>query len=224
MTDVSEHLDDGLLVALALGQVTGRDRAVALEHLVACHRCHDAVDSLVAVSDEILLLAPQAEPPPGFESAVLDRFDVAGTASSRRRPTTVRLLVAIAAAVAIIVAAGVVVLGTVARDDEPVMAEAPMVTPSGLEVGSVWSTGSDPAWILVSVPDWRSWDGSYAAPGEYRLLVALDDGSTVELGPVRFHEDTGSWAVTTSVATEHIRSVAVSDSTGRVWCAATFDA
>ncbi len=223
MIDRSGHLDEDQVVALALGELTGRERADALEHLAACRTCRDEVDSLVAVSDEILLLAPDAEPSAGFESTVLDRFVSAAPERRRSRPI-VAILAAVAAAVAIIVAGAVVIGAVVGNDDQPALAEAPLVTPTGLEVGAAWSTGSDPAWILVSVPGWAAWDESTAAPDEYRLRVELDDGSTSELGPVEFHDDTGSWAMTTSLATEHVRSVAVIDATGRVWCAATFDA
>jgi hypothetical protein len=223
VTDRVEHLDDGRVVALALGELTGRERADALQHLVACRTCRDDVDSLVAVSDEVLLLAPQAEPSAGFESAVLDRFEFAEPERSRAR-SRVSIVAAVAAVIAFVVA-GAVVVGVVAgREEGPALAEAPMITPTGLEVGRAWSTGSDPAWILVSVPSWNVWDESAGSPGEYWVRVELDDGSTTELGPVEFHGDTGSWAMTTSLATEDIRSVAVVDSTGRVWCAASFEA
>ena len=219
MTDAVEHLDDARATALAVGELTGRERAEALEHLLVCRACRDEVDSLVDVSEEILLLAPEAEPPAGFESAVLERFEFVERAAAPRR----RWLAGVAAAVVAGLVAGAVVIGVLAaHDDGPALAESPMVTPSGLEVGSAWSAGSDPSWILVSVPGWAAWDASITEPGEYRLRVELDDGTSAEFGPVTFHDDTGSWATTTSLDTGHIRSVAVVDATGHVWCEAVF--
>ncbi len=223
MTDRSDHLDDSQVVALAVGELTGRERASALEHLLACRTCRDEVDSLVAVSEELLLLAPEAEPAAGFESAVLGTLDLpSSTRSATRRSRTV--LGAVAAAVAILVAG--VALGALAtaRHAAPALAEAPMVTPTGLDVGSAWSTGSDPGWILVSVPGWAVWEDPATEPGAYELRVELADGSRVDFGPVTFRDDTGSWATTTTLEPDEIRSIAVVDETGHVWCSATFDA
>src|SRR3954470_14175345 len=89
---------------LALGITDGEERAQALRHLAECAECRKAVDELSAVTDELLTLAPTQQPPPGFESRVLERL-----APARPRPRTRRLLVPIAAAAAsAAVAAGVI--------------------------------------------------------------------------------------------------------------------
>jgi Putative zinc-finger len=51
---------------LALGIAEGEERAAALRHLSGCARCRQLVSELSAVGDELLLLAPAREPPPGF--------------------------------------------------------------------------------------------------------------------------------------------------------------
>jgi len=66
-----------LAAELALGTVSGAERAAAIEHLAGCAACRDLVDSLARVADSMLLLAPEVEPPPGFESKVLARMGVA---------------------------------------------------------------------------------------------------------------------------------------------------
>ena len=65
------HLDDDMAVELALGLATGRERAGSLAHLAECSGCRGRVDGLRETGDGLLLLAPPAEPPAGFEQAVL---------------------------------------------------------------------------------------------------------------------------------------------------------
>jgi len=60
---------------LALGLLPGAERARLLAHLAGCPSCDALVAELADVADSLLLLAPGADPPPGFESAVLARID-----------------------------------------------------------------------------------------------------------------------------------------------------
>jgi hypothetical protein len=59
---------------LALGSLSGDERAALLDHLTACPSCEALVMDLAGVVDTLLLLTPEADPPPGFESAVLSRI------------------------------------------------------------------------------------------------------------------------------------------------------
>jgi hypothetical protein len=59
---------------LALGVLTGRERADAIEHLDRCETCREDVRKLMATGDELLGLLPLAEPPAGFETRVLGRL------------------------------------------------------------------------------------------------------------------------------------------------------
>ncbi len=74
---------------LALGALTGRERAEALAHLDRCAACQEHVRQLTVTGQELLRLLPPEEPPPGFETRVLERlgFDApgAGPTSGRRR-------------------------------------------------------------------------------------------------------------------------------------------
>jgi anti-sigma-K factor RskA len=67
---------------LALGVLTGRERARALAHLDGCEPCREQVRELSMVGDELLALLPSAEPPAGFESRVLDRLGLTPAAQS----------------------------------------------------------------------------------------------------------------------------------------------
>jgi hypothetical protein len=56
---------------VALGLLTGAERAAALGHLEGCADCRAEVAALAGVADEVLLTAPDATPPEGFDHRVL---------------------------------------------------------------------------------------------------------------------------------------------------------
>jgi hypothetical protein len=59
---------------LALGVLTGRERAVAIAHLGTCEVCREDVRQLMATGEQLRELLPAAEPPAGFETRVLERL------------------------------------------------------------------------------------------------------------------------------------------------------
>ena len=59
---------------LALGVLTGRERALAVAHLDNCDACREDVRQLMATGEQLLELVPPAEPPAGFETRVLERL------------------------------------------------------------------------------------------------------------------------------------------------------
>jgi len=91
---------------LALGVLTGRERAMALAHLETCDECREDVRELMETGEQLIELLPPVEPPAGFETRVLARLGLpaaarepsspqaaeqprrpgAGAVSSRRRP------------------------------------------------------------------------------------------------------------------------------------------
>jgi hypothetical protein len=62
---------------LALGVLTGRERAQAIAHLDRCDACREDVRQLMATSEGLLALLPASEPEAGFETRVLDRLGLA---------------------------------------------------------------------------------------------------------------------------------------------------
>jgi hypothetical protein len=63
-----------VVAELALGALTGRDRAAALAHLDQCRDCREDVHRLMLVGGLLLELIPPARPPTGFETRVLERL------------------------------------------------------------------------------------------------------------------------------------------------------
>ena len=60
---------------LALGTLGGAERAEVILHVNGCARCQAYVDEFTEVADALPLLAPEAEPSPGFEDRVLAAID-----------------------------------------------------------------------------------------------------------------------------------------------------
>jgi hypothetical protein len=70
---------------LALGVLTGRERAMAIAHLDDCDACREDVRQLMATGGQLLELLPTAEPPAGFETRVLERIGLAAPAQEEAR-------------------------------------------------------------------------------------------------------------------------------------------
>lgn len=62
---------------LALGVLTGRERADAVAHLETCDTCREAVRQLSMTGEDLAGLLSPAEPPAGFETRVLSRIGIA---------------------------------------------------------------------------------------------------------------------------------------------------
>ena len=59
---------------LALGALTGRERAAALAHLDQCRTCREDVHRLMVVGGLLLELIPPARAPTGFEDRIIKRL------------------------------------------------------------------------------------------------------------------------------------------------------
>jgi Putative zinc-finger len=144
---------------LALGTIEGAERAEALRHLATCAECRRIVDQLSAVADELLAIAPVKEPPPGFESRVIEALQ-----PPRRRPWR-RLLVRLGPPLAA-AAVTAVALVAVYRDDHvtaeryrDTLAQAngryfqagPLRDETGAEAGIVFGYQGAPSWVFVTV-------------------------------------------------------------------------
>ena len=71
---------------LALGIVGGPERAEALQHASECGPCRALVGELAEAADALMLLAPESEPPPGFEERVLGALRAPRWRMRRRGP------------------------------------------------------------------------------------------------------------------------------------------
>jgi len=207
---------------LALGTLEGDERGAVLAHLAGCSACRTEARELAAAADALLVLAPGAEPPAGFESAVLDRIVAERRAVvplPRRRGRIAALVAAAVVLVAGGVATGLAVEGPGGASST--LEQAAMVTPDGRRVGEVWRYGEDDAAVLfVSVPAWAEVDPA-DAPG-YALRLDLAGGDSVDVAEFSLDGEQTSWGASTELPGDDIEAVSVVDDTGRVWCTGTF--
>jgi hypothetical protein len=99
---------------LALGVLTGRERAEAVPQLDRCDACREDVRELAFTGEELLGLLPEVTPPAGFEFRARDQLGNTGHPHRRRRrPAPAHLLVA--AAAALVLATGGGLAGWAAR-------------------------------------------------------------------------------------------------------------
>ena len=93
---------------LALGALTGRERAQAIMHLDGCGTCREHIRRLALTEEDLLGLLPGCGPSAGFEAGVMGRLGFTRR-HRRQRPTRPRWMLAVAAAAvaAVVVTAGV---------------------------------------------------------------------------------------------------------------------
>lgn len=207
-----------LLPEVALGIASGEDRAAALEHLSVCVDCRTILMELSATADDLLQLAPAAEPPPGFETRVLEHIGArTRQPKPRRRPRLLGLVAAAAGAAAITAMALILVYSgdhrlasqyraALQNADGRYFASAHLRTVPGIDAGVVFSYQGAPSWLLYVIR------GPYR--GTYTEQIQTRSGKTISLEPFTF--STTSWAVTTPVAVRDIAAIRlVQRGTGR---------
>jgi anti-sigma-K factor RskA len=218
---------------LALGVLTGRERAEALAHLDQCEACREHVRQLTITGEEMLSLLPSAEPPAGFETRVMDRLGLSASAPPRpaspgkqRTPRrwvpassgARRILAAAAAVIAIAVAAlgGWGLHGTTAPPaSQPALSSATLLAADHDNVGQVFLYNGQPRWMYMSV-DLESGDSTVIC----QLVSA--DGHVTTVGSFRLADGYGAWgspAWTGSGAPVGARLIS---SDGKVLATATF--
>ncbi len=209
---------EGLAAELALGTVSGAERAGALDHLAGCVACRELVADLAQAADRLLLLAPAAEPPPGFESKVLARMGVAVPSRHSHRPRRRRVLAGVAAA-ALVAAMSAVGATWLSGGTAP----APEIrTALASDANGHWTCravvyGDKPTWLVVSLD--RT-DGLSAAFTVDALGVGRD--TPVPVGSFSIDQGHGSLAIPVGLAAEDLRSVRVFDAGGRLRYEMTF--
>jgi hypothetical protein len=159
---------------LAIGIADGQDRDAALRHAVTCPDCRRLVAGLSTVVDDLLLLAPTQEPPPGFAARTVARISPpaarhrwATRPAARHVPAGRRWLPRLAVAASIIAAlavgAGTVYQGTasdrrladsyravLAQGHGSFFAAAPLRGPTGT-AGTLFGYQGSPSWLWATV-------------------------------------------------------------------------
>ena len=157
MTDEDHVTDD--LPELALGLLDGPALAHALNHVDVCERCRYELDELIRTTDGLLAVGPQAEPPAGFETAVLARL-----VARRRRLVATRWLAAAAAALLLVVGGGVALGDRAGDGGGPPSAR---LASGSTTVGWAWVLSGKPARVAVEM----TYSGASGASSPYDVSV-----------------------------------------------------
>ena len=210
---------------LALGILSGQERAAALAHLETCPACQAELAKLAAVADGLVSLAPEIEPPVGFERAVMESLDIPPTPVAR--PATRRWTRRWVAGAAIAGAAafggggwaiGALVTGgpTPAAAPAPAPAEPMLIaslTSAGpgapAPVGRVWAYWGKSSWLFMALDD-------PAVHGAVTCELVRTNGTVVPVGSFALAAGYGWWGVPLKVARGDLSQARIVDSTGQV--------
>jgi len=200
-----------LLPELALGIADGEERARALEHLGGCADCRRELDELSAIADELVALAPEREPPAGFEGRVIERLRVRAAPARPARRGLRRL--SFAAAVLGAAAVTAVAMTASYSSDRHLASQyraalegahgqyfqsARLRAGDGSRAGTVFGYQGSPSWLFYVM------SGRYRS-GLYREQIVARSGRSVTLPPFRLVA--GSWGIATPIPLRDIASV-----------------
>jgi hypothetical protein len=198
---------------LALGALTGRERADALAHLDRCEACRENVRRLMTTGEELFGLLPTCEPPPGFEIGVMARIGLIarspaagrrigrmlhrggnaggqeGSGQTGRGSPATRRILAVAAVTLAVVGAGLGGWGLRFAASPPArspLSSAPLTSASHRAVGKIYVYDGSPGWLYMSV-DLGSGNGTVAC------RVAGADGHVTTVGSFRLAGGYGAW-------------------------------
>lgn len=187
---------------LALGVLTGRERAEALAHIDRCEACREHVRQLTMTGEELLGLLPAAEPQPGFETRVMERLGLAvpaprparrGRRIRGRQPEhggLTRRMLAAAAVVVALVASGLGGWGlhaATAPSASSTLTSATLLSATHQNVGEVFVFNGNPRWMYMSV------DIGAGTSGTVTCQLESADGHVTNIGSFKLTGGYGSW-------------------------------
>ncbi len=230
---------------LALGVLSGRERAEAAAHLDRCADCREYIEQLALVGDGLLSLLPGSEPPAGFENRVARRLTEIQVArdghenarGAALRPTRVRrgVRLRVASAAAVIAlgfgfggwAVGTAIENLAAGPAPPVRTAEGMLranlTAGGTDdrqpVGEIYAHPGPRGWVFMSVD---LADAGTRYSGKVICTLERTDGTTVRLGTFSLRGGYAYWGAPTSVNLSTLAGARLTATDGRVLATAHF--
>lgn len=201
---------DASVAELALEILEARERDVLIAHAATCERCTTELQQMSAAADRLTLLAPEGEPPVGFEQRVTESLAVRQQVRVRR----IRPWMSIAAAL-VLLATGLSIGTFVRRDStgstyatqsvggrQASLRYADLVDSAGAQHGSVSLVAGRELVLTMSV--------AHLDQGRYHCVVHLTDGTAHDVAswPVGA-EGSGIWAVPITNTIDDVRAVSV---------------
>jgi hypothetical protein len=194
---------EALAPELALGTLTGAERADAVGHLAGCADCQQRVSELAPVVDSMLLLAPEDDPSAELETRVLARTvgDRAEEPNGRRRISRRGTVLAacLTAAAAVL---GVCTASLFDRGDRwDSVRTALAVEEGGRSICRAVINEAEPAWLFVSL------DEPDESGADYIVELELEHGGSVRVGRIEVRDGHGVLAVTLDLDDVRARAV-----------------
>jgi hypothetical protein len=210
------------LTELALGILTGRARTATLAHVESCPRCAEELEQLARAADAVVQVAPEVDPPMGFEVRLFNRMGVADVPARRARPPRWALAAA-ATVVALAIGLGIGLSTGSRPGNHPTVADrgpgGPLVSfaalrENGREVGKVYAYGGSTPWMYMTLSD-------SSAHGRVVCEVVTTSGVTRKVGAFSADEGYGAWGAPLPVAPQDVRTAEVVSASGGVIATAT---
>ncbi len=203
----------GELAELALGVLTGRERAEALSHVESCPRCAEELEQLSRVADTVVHVAPEMDPPVGFEVRLFESMGVNDVRPRRPRLRRLRASLWVPVGVAAAVVALGLGLGLSLTSTPPPKVTSANLVEHGVTVGHVDFGGTKP-WMSITLAD-------SPAQGKVDCLIVTDDGVTHWVGSFDARDGYGAWVAPLHVDPATMRSAEVVSPSGTVIATAT---
>ena len=210
------------LAELALGVLTGRERAQVLAHVDSCPRCADELEHLSRVADTVVQRRLRRWSPRWASRCRL--FERMGVTNARPRRRRFRPSRWVPAAVGVAAAALALGLGLslTSSSAPPLTAaahgshqvETAALLENGENVGHVVAVGGHSPWLSMTLAD-------SAVHGTVNCVVVTDNGVTHRVGTFVAHEGYGAWSAPLPVDPADVRTAEVVSPSGTVLATAT---
>jgi anti-sigma factor RsiW len=206
------------LAELALGTLAGRERIATLGHVESCALCANELEHLSRASDAILHMAPDMEPPLGFEVRVCGRME--NVAAQAPRHALQRWLLAGAAAlVALALGVGIgLSAGSSPSKAKVATASKPWQTAKlvadGSTVGGVSLYGGSTPVLTMELAE-------SMVKGTVTCEIVTNGGVTHKIGTFKVTHGYGAWVAPLGVPPNDVRVAELISSRGTTVATAT---
>jgi hypothetical protein len=209
------------LAELALGTLSGRSRSEALDHVGSCPKCAAELERLSIVTDTLLQLAPEMEPPLGFELRLAEKLRT--SAATVHQPKRLRRASVLSVAAAVMVVLGFGLGALVApgssnnQNRTAVNLTSANLTSHGHVLGEVIISAGSPAWVFMTI-------NGGTQSGTMTCDVTLAGGKVETIGMFKLSGGYGAWTAPLRSPAADVRSARLIAPNGTILASARLSA
>ena len=206
------------LAELALGTLNGHERIDTLDHVETCAHCALELEHLSRATDAILQMAPEVEPPSGFEARLRRRM-ADDEVRTPRRALPRWLLAGVAAVVALGLGLSIgLSVGTTPSRAKvaatPRLLQTASLVEDGTTIGGVSLYGGSSPVLTMEL------DKSLVQ-GTITCVIVTDSGTIHKLGTFKVANGYGAWAAPLGVPPHDVRAAQLISAQGATIATAT---